>query len=353
MQMRTSPRAPAAPALNLRVGEVVEVKSKEEILATLDERGELDSLPFMPEMLQFCGRRLEVYRRAVKFCDTKNWTRMHRLDNAVHLRAARCDGAAHGGCQAGCLLYWRESWLKRVDEPQTGAEAGDPRAGTAAERAEAPVVCTEAMLMATVRADGGGAKPGEERYSCQATELTRAGPERLAWWDARQYLRDVRTGNAGLLAMSRSVLVLLFNAFQAGSRRYLPPWLRLIRGGEKYPFVTGRLRKTPKQTLDLQPGELVRVKSKEQILATLDRTGRNRGLSFDGEMLKYCGQQARVLRRVDNIIEESTGRLLRLPGDCIILDEVICAADYHQYCPRSIYPYWREIWLERVDQTGA
>jgi hypothetical protein len=98
---------------------------------------------------------------------------------------------------------------------------------------------------------------------------------------------------------------------------------------------------------------MVRVKSKEQILATLDRKGRNRGLSFDSEMLKYCGQRARVLRRVDHIIEEPTGRMLHLPGDCIVLEGVICAADYHQYCPRSIYPYWREIWLEREDQTGA
>ena len=39
--------------LNLRVGEVVEVRTAEEILATLDEHGALDSLPFMPEMLRF------------------------------------------------------------------------------------------------------------------------------------------------------------------------------------------------------------------------------------------------------------------------------------------------------------
>lgn len=56
--------------LDLRVGEVVEVRSEEEILATLDERGELDGLPFMPEMLQFCGRRFGVDKRAMKLCDT-------------------------------------------------------------------------------------------------------------------------------------------------------------------------------------------------------------------------------------------------------------------------------------------
>ena len=41
-------------ALGLRVGERVEVRSAEEIFATLDKSGCLNSLPFMPEMLQFC-----------------------------------------------------------------------------------------------------------------------------------------------------------------------------------------------------------------------------------------------------------------------------------------------------------
>ena len=56
--------------LNLRVGELVEVRSESEILATLDENGELENLPFMPEMLQVCGRRFRVDRPALKPYDT-------------------------------------------------------------------------------------------------------------------------------------------------------------------------------------------------------------------------------------------------------------------------------------------
>ena len=37
---------------------------------------------------------------------------------AVHLDETRCDGQGHGGCQAGCLLFWKEAWLKRVAAPQ-------------------------------------------------------------------------------------------------------------------------------------------------------------------------------------------------------------------------------------------
>jgi hypothetical protein len=47
-------------------------------------------------------------------------------------------------------------------------------------------------------------------------------------------------------------------------------------------------------------------------------------MSFDGEMLRYCGRQARVLRRVDQIIDEKTGRMLRFKNPCIVLDDVVC-----------------------------
>src|SRR2546425_7542236 len=98
-----------------RAGDWVEVRSKEEILRTLDKRGELDNLPFMPEMLEFCGKRLRVASSAHKSCDTVTPAGGLRLDDAVHLEGVRCNGAAHDGCAAGCLTFWRGAWLKRVD----------------------------------------------------------------------------------------------------------------------------------------------------------------------------------------------------------------------------------------------
>ncbi len=69
----------------LRVGDRVQVRSQEEILATLDERGELDSLPFMPEMLPFCGQTLTVEKVAHKACDTITRGGLRKMDDAVHL----------------------------------------------------------------------------------------------------------------------------------------------------------------------------------------------------------------------------------------------------------------------------
>ena len=100
---------------------------------------------------------------------------------------------------------------------------------------------------------------------------------------------------------------MLLNKFQAANRRYLPR-VTLISGGRRYPFVAGTLDgKTPKEKLNLKPGEFVRVKSKEEIEGTLDRDNKNRGLLFDGVMSKYCGGTARVRARVTKIINERTG----------------------------------------------
>jgi glycosyltransferase involved in cell wall biosynthesis len=325
---------PDRKVLNLGIGELVEVRSGEEIFATLDENGQLDGLPFMPEMLAWCGRRLRVEKLALKLCDTITWTGMYRMRNAVHLEGSRCDGHAHGGCQAGCNVYWKEAWLRRVP-------AGEPEPAPLRRGALQ-------MLAAATHKPADLADPGEERYSCQATELLRSAPERIPSWDGRQYVRDIRSGNAGAFAMARTITVGLFNEYQDASRRLLPAPLRLRRG-RRYPFIEGRLDKTPQQTLDLQPGERVRVKSLDEIVATLDANNANRGMSFDGEMVRYCGREFRVLRRVERIIDEASGKMLHFKNPCIVLEDVTCVGAYHRQCPRGIYPYWREIWLERVE----
>ncbi len=92
-------------------GTAVEVRSEGEIRATLDASGRLDGLPFMPEMADYCGRTLRVFRRAEKvFLDRQGY--VARLSGTVFLEGARCSGQAHGGCQMGCLMFWKEAWLK-------------------------------------------------------------------------------------------------------------------------------------------------------------------------------------------------------------------------------------------------
>jgi hypothetical protein len=299
-------------------------------------------------MLQFCGRRFVVDKIAFKTCDTATWTGLRRMTDTVHLAGVRCDGQAHGGCQAGCLIFWRTAWLTRISGSSENGRAVQPTAPPSAGRPGCTRErLTEVALGACRPAEEAGAVSDPPVYSCQATELTRAAPVGIPMWDVRQYVQDVRTGNAPARKVIRGIAVGAFNQMQDLTRRKLPQGLR-FRGGRRYPFVRGTADKGPAERLDLQPGEWVRVKSVEQISATLNADNNNRGLSFDPEMVKYCGRTAQVLRRVEHIIHESSGRMLTMKTPCIVLAGVTCTADYHRSCPRGIYQYWREIWLERV-----
>lgn len=316
--------------LGLRAGDLVEVRSEREILSTLDSNGKLDGLPFMPEMVRYCGRQVRVYRRADKTCDTVRATGGSlRMTNAVHLDGSRCDGGHHGGCQAACLLFWKEAWLKPAP---ARAGVSPPRAGTLAPR------LTRADLEDLTTHRGPASEP-DRAFMCQATELPRA-TTRLRWWDPRPYLRELRSGNVGLGTFFRVLGIAWFNFAQN------------LRNGTVYPSLHGTLQKTPSRRLDLQPGERVRVRSLKEIEATLDTRRKNRGMSFGVEMVPYCGREFRVLQRVTQIINEGTGRMMHLPGECLILEGVTCRGHLgreKRFCPRSIYPFWREVWLERVE----
>jgi hypothetical protein len=308
----------------LRPGDVVEVKSPAEIFATLDGDA-IDDMPFMAEMLRHAGRRYTVSRRVDKICDTIASTGSRRLEATVYLDDLRCDGSAHGGCQAGCRLYWKEDWLRRVDAP-----------------ADTPAVPQHVPpeLEAALETGAHTVRDGEERWRCQNTEALKASSQLRVFKDPGQYWREFRNGNYRPLRFVRLMVQALVMevAHRLGLTSQLP-----LRGPEP---------KAPDyEPLDLQPGEFVQVRSPEEIQATLDDKGMHRGLSFDREMLRYCGETLRVKARVDQIIDESTGRMIHIRRDAIILEGGVCTGECSTgrwFCPREIYAFWREAWLKRV-----
>jgi hypothetical protein len=340
----------------LSVGDLVQVRSKEEILRTLDSQGQLDGMPFMPEMFAFCGQTLPVYKRAHKTCDTVFPVRGRRVERAVHLDT-RCDGQAHGGCQAGCLIFWKEAWLKPIDGTSSGDAGASNETPGQAVGTGSTTGCSEATVGARAQAASRNGEP--PTYVCQATRLPYMTSE-LRWWDLRQYFEDYWSGNVGLWRiLCSSIYSLYYKISQSGiglgpAMVWFYDKFHWLWRGTRFPRTRGTIpdgQATPTVTLNLQPGELVRVKSHEQILRTLGTDGRNRGMYWDAELVPYCGGTYRVLKRVTKIINESTGRMQEMKNPCIILDSVVCQAKYSEcrlFCPRAIYPYWREIWLERL-----
>ncbi len=306
----------------LRRGDLVEVRDPAEILATLDPDGAVAGLPFMPEMAAYCGRRFTVRARAEKICDTIGYTGSRRLPDAVLLDDLRCDGAGHDGCQAECLFFWNELWLRKVAQETAQPSPTQPRA----------LAALLERVSARTRVDG--------RYRCQATELQRC-TEHLKLWDPRTYVREYTSGNVS------------FGHFlKVTSRAAVKEPMRKLGLVDEVHVRGNGKASAPLEALNLQPGELVQVKSKEEIAQTLNGEGRNKGLWFDREMLPYCGQVHRVRQRISRFINDQDGRMVVLKNDCVTLEDVICSGDLslrRWFCPRAIFPFWRECWLRRVE----
>ncbi len=310
-----------------RRGEVVVVRDADEILQTLDDNGTIDGLLFMPEMVQYCGQAFTVGAQAERLCDTINGGGCRRMPNTVLLEGLRCDGGSHGGCQAECLIYWNEAWLRRADWPATSI--GD--VADASERLLALV--TPMTRQATV--------DGDVRYKCQATEMPGASTK-VSNRDPRAYLREYLSGNVTLRRFVRVMSrALVLQSLSKIGLLHSPP-------------MRGPSPNTPPSPapLGLEPGEWVRIKSKEEIRQTLNDKGTNKGLWFDRELMAMCGREFKVRKRIERFIDDRSGRLVELKSDCISLEGGVCMSESslsRWFCPREIYAYWRECWLERID----
>jgi hypothetical protein len=296
-------------------GDLVEIKTPDEILQTLDADGALDSLPFMPEMLEHCGKRFQVFRRVVKTCTsgTSSTMRAFRGDDVVLLEGLRCSGAAHDGCQKACVIFWREAWLRKV------ADAAVP---TPMNLADAD------RLRARLKTSS-----GPNSYFCQASELSRAAPELSRWERFGKCFSEIRDGNCTGLQMAQRIGVWLY-------------WR--VRRAFFGAYARGNKIATPVEGLNLQPGELVEVKSIESITQTLSKTAHNRGLWFSPEMRLICGDQKRVERRIEKLIVDDTGEMRKL-SNTVYLEGSMCGCAYVAFggCSRCEFNYWREIWLRR------
>jgi hypothetical protein len=102
-------------ALGLRPGELVEVNSIDDVLATLGPDRKYKGLLWMTGMRKFCGKRYRVFKRIENILLETNGD-SRKMTNTVILEGVMCDGAKFGGCDRSCFHFWREAWLKRIEE---------------------------------------------------------------------------------------------------------------------------------------------------------------------------------------------------------------------------------------------
>jgi hypothetical protein len=279
----------------------------------------------MPEMLAQVEQIHRVAQQAFKVCAPPGGNVSLR-PGVVYLDDLRCDGAAHGGCEAECRFFWRQEWLEPVGQLPADSIRSSGAQDKLHEIAHANVKVPDT--------------PGDdERWRCQATQLTRIGAP-CSWKDPRLYTREIASGNVTIGHFARVAVRALL--VRIGRRT------RLMR---RLPHADGS--PVDANTLGLQPGELVEVKSAAEITKTLDASGRHKGLTFNDEMAQHCGKRFRVRRRVTRIIDEDSGRMIQFKKSvCIALEGVVCTGDRANklwFCRRDLYPFWREAWLRRVE----
>jgi hypothetical protein len=146
------------------------------------------------------------------------------------------------------------------------------------------------------------------------------------------------------LALQRRLTPDRKRAIKRHSNRLIDRFLKLI-GRSKSPSapVTGVGKES------LQAGDLVRVRSRKEIEATLGHWKDLKGCSFMPEMWPYCGTTQRVFKRVERFLDERDLRVKKCKG-IIFLDGVICQGTaVFGRCDRSCFYFWREEWLEKLD----
>jgi len=302
------------PALNLHRGESVRIRNYEEIASTLGDDGTLEGLPFQAEMQKYCGQTFRVLQPIKKLIIENANIGLRGIRNTVILEDVNCVGESHASCSRYCFFLWKEAWLSR-SSPRSQAGSG-------------------IQGLPDTGSEGNARPPVAPSFYCQSVGLERA-TFAVSIWNLRQYLWDI-TDNRYPLPRRISLLSISL------ARRI---W-RLTR--RRFPIrLSGLLEKTPSADFDLQPGDLVEVKCLDEIRATLDDSGKNRGLAFTKEMKRFCGRKFSVLRTVDRIIIEGTRENRKL-AHTVILKDANCDGSANFSCPRYCYLLWRKIWLRKA-----
>lgn len=105
------------PGYHLKAGDWVQVRSGEDIKATLDRWKELKGCAFLEYMWQYCGTTQQVLQVMERFLDERDY-KVKKVKGIVLLKDVICHGTpVFGRCDRCCHLFWREEWLEKIPAP--------------------------------------------------------------------------------------------------------------------------------------------------------------------------------------------------------------------------------------------
>ncbi|NJC98094.1 MAG: hypothetical protein C3F07_16030 [Anaerolineales bacterium] len=140
--------------------------------------------------------------------------------------------------------------------------------------------------------------------------------------------------------------------FRRLKRSLAVPWNYYVKRGLKYIYhASTKMREkvdTVRSQVEFSAGELVKVRSWDEIQSTLDPFKELKGCAFLPDMKQYCGTTQRVLQVMERFLDERDYKVKKVHG-IVLLENVICrGTPAFGRCDRNCHLFWRAEWLEKV-----
>jgi len=101
---------------NIRPGDWVKVRSKDEIRRMLDDQKKYKGCRFMREMSEHCGKTYKVFKVIDYFFDEAR-QKMCKCRDTVILEGVVCSGRQRlykVSCDRNCFFFWQVAWLEKI-----------------------------------------------------------------------------------------------------------------------------------------------------------------------------------------------------------------------------------------------
>ncbi len=103
------------------------------------------------------------------------------------------------------------------------------------------------------------------------------------------------------------------------------------------------------ERVPLKAGDLVRVRSEEEIESTLDHHHKHKGCLFMYEQRPYCNTEQRVLKVMERFVDERDLKVKKCKGIVLLEGNMCPGTRGWGRCDRACFMFWREEWLEKID----
>jgi hypothetical protein len=100
---------------------------------------------------------------------------------------------------------------------------------------------------------------------------------------------------------------------------------------------------------DIGPGDIVKVRSVQEIRSMLDDHEKYKGCLFIDEMYEHCDKTYTVLKTVEYFFDEARQKMCKAKNN-VLLEGVLCSGRQRLYrvsCDRNCFFFWHKDWLKK------